>query len=927
MTRRVLHAVLFRVRPAPGRPFRGKPSECGEGRLAKSRVLGLGRSAVTNLPAGTVTFLFTDIEGSTALLQRWGDRYTEALDACRRILRAATEERGGREVGTVGDAYFAAFPRASDALRAAVEAQRGIQAHRWPGEAAIRVRIALHTGEPLSADLGYVGMVVHRAARICAVGHGGQIVVSRVTRDLVEDDLPPGVTMKDLGHHRLKDMAHPQHLFQAAAADLPYEFPPLRSLDARRNNLPLQLTSFIGREREKAEVRELLLTSRLLTLTGSGGAGKTRLALQIAAEVLEEFPDGVWFVDLATLSDPVLVAHAVANVLNVTEQPGRPIEDTLADTLRERRLLLLLDNCEHLVARCAYLSETLLRACPHVRILATSREALGVAGETAWPTPSLSVPSGQEQPTAERLRDSEAARLFIERAVASQPGLTVTERNAQSVLEICQRLDGIPLAIELAAALVRVLAVDQIAARLGDRFALLTGGSRTALARHQTLAATMDWSYQLLSEAERTLLRRLSVFAGGWTLDAAEVVCSDDGISGTDVLSLQMQLASKSLVVVEARNGEARYRLLETIRQYARDRLVEAGEGATARRRHRDRYLAIAEQAQPELRGQKQAAWLERLETEHDNLRGALEWSHIDGGDTEEGLRLAGALWMFWHVHGHFTEGRGWLQSMLAGSSGASPAARAKAMAGAGFLAYRQGDYDGATALFQESLPLFRALEDSSGAAHALQTLGQIAVARGEFESAKTVLTESLAWCRQAGDKRIMAMALNTIGEVARCEEDYAAARSAYEASLALRREAGDRRGLAVSLGNLGHVALHQEDTRGAAALFREALMLAHELTYKLAIAEYLSGLGGVAVTDGQSARAARLLGAADSLLGVLGAPLSPPDAAEYERSKAAARAALDEKTFETAWAEGRAMTWESAVEYALQRPDAAPEP
>lgn len=879
---------------------------------------------MANLPAGTVTFLFTDIEGSTALLQQWGDRYTEALEACRRILRAATEARGGREVGTVGDAYFAAFPRASNALRAAVDAQRGILTHAWPGDAAIRVRIALHTGEPLSADLGYVGMVVHRAARICAVGHGGQIVVSRVARDLVEDDLPPGVTLKDLGHHRLKDMAHPQHLFQVVAAGLPHEFPPLRSLDARRNNLPLQLTSFIGREREKAEVRDLLLASRLLTLTGSGGAGKTRLALQVAAEVLEEFPDGVWFVDLATLSDPVLVAHAVAKVLNVTEQPGRPIEDTLADTLRDRHLLLLLDNCEHLVARCAYLSEALLRACPHVRILATSREALGVAGETGWRTPSLSVPSGQDELSPERLRESEAARLFIERAAANQPGLNVAGRDAAAVLQICQRLDGIPLAIELAAALVILLSVSQIAARLGNRFSLLTGGSRTALGRHQTLAATMDWSYQLLSEAERTLLRRLSVFAGGWTLDAAEAVCAGDGINGTEVLALQVQLAAKSLVVVEAQNGEARYRLLETIRQYARDRLVEAGEAPTARRRHRDWYLALAERAQPELRGQKQAAWLERLETEHDNLRGALEWSTLDEGGAEEGLRLAGALWMFWHVHGHFTEGRGWLQSMLGRSPDASPAARAKALAGAGFLAFRQGDYDGATAHFQESLPLFRALEDSSGAGHALQTLGHIAVARGEVEQAKTLLAESLEWCRRAGDKRLMAISLNALGEAARCQEDYAAARSSYEASLALRREAGDRRGLAVSLGNLGHVALHQGDARGAAALFREALVLAHELTYKLAIAEYLSGLGGVAAADGQPARAARLLGAAESLLGVLGAPLSPPDATEYERSKAAARAALDERAFEGAWAEGRAMTWERAVEYALQRPEAA---
>ncbi len=880
---------------------------------------------MADLPTGTVTFLFTDIEGSTVLLQQLGDRYTKTLDACGQILRAATEEAGGREINTVGDAYFAAFIRARDALRAALDAQRRILAYPWLDDAPPRVRIGLHTGEPLSADIGYVGMVVHRAARICAVGHGGQIVVSRVTRDLVDDDLPPGVTLKDLGRHRLKDLAHAQHLFQVVAADLPSDFPPLRSLDARLNNLPLQLTSFIGREREKAAVRKLLFTSRLLTLTGSGGAGKTRLALQIAAEVLEEFADGVWFVDLAVLSDPALVPHMVAAVVNVTEQPGRPIENTLADALRDKQLLLLLDNCEHLVARCAHLAETLLRTCPNLRILVTSREALGVAGETAWRTPSLSLPAGQGQPTTECLTDYEAVRLFIERAVGGQPGLVVSERNAQAVLQICQRLDGIPLAIELAAALVKVLSVEQIAARLDDRFRLLTGGSRTALPRHQTLGAAIGWSYQLLSEAERTALRRLSVFAGGWTLDAAEAVCSGDGIDPDGMLALQVQLARKSLVVVEAQNEEARYRLLETIRQYARDRLLEAGEAAKVRRRHRDWYLAMAERAQPELRGQKQAAWLARLETEHDNLRGALQWSSTEEGGTEEGLRLAGALWMFWHVHGHFTEGRGSLQNMLARNPGASAAAQARALVGAAVLAYRQGDYEAATALFQESLPLFRMLGDSSGTGHALQTLGQIAVARGEFERAKTLLAEGLEWCQRAGDKRVMAMVLNTIGEVARCQEDYAAARTSYEASLALRREAGDRRGLAVSLGNLGHVALHEGNSQRAAMLFREALELARELTHKLGIAEYLSGLGGVAVAEKRPARAARLLGAADALLGILGAPLSPPDATEYERSKAAACTALDDAAFEAAWTEGRAMPWEYAVEYALQQTDATP--
>jgi predicted ATPase/class 3 adenylate cyclase len=875
------------------------------------------------LPSGTVTFFFTDMEGSTALLQALGDRrYAETLETCRRILREVTRAAGGHEINVVGDAYFAAFPRAGDGLRAAVDAQRRILTHAWPGGGPIRLRMGLDTGEAMGAEMDYVGIVVHRAARICAVGHGGQILVSGVTRDLIEEDLPPGVALRDLGRHRLKDLAHAQHLFQVVADGVAADFPPLRSLDARLNNLPLQLTGFVGREREKAEVRRLLLGSRLLTLTGAGGAGKTRLALQVAAETVEEFADGVWLVELAALSDPALVPHAMAAALNETEQPGRSIEDTLASALRDRQALLVLDNCEHLVAKCAHLSEALLRDAPRLRILATSREALGVAGEVEWQTPPLSLPPIAGA-SAEALTESESVRLFVARAAAGRPGFAVNAPNAQIVGQICRRLDGIPLAIELAAALVRVLSVEQIAARLDDRFQLLTRGSRTALPHHQTLAATMDWSYQLLSETERALLRRLSVFAGGWTLDAAEAICAHDGLGTAGMPALHAQLAAKSLLIVEDQDGETRYRLLETIREYAQDRLVEAGEAAAMRARHRDWYLALAERAQPDLRGPGQGLWLERLETEHDNFRSALEWSATDEGGTDEGLRLAGALRVLWHVHGHFTEGRGWLQTMLARSPDAPAAARADARAGAALLAYRQGDHDGATALFEESLVLFRSLGDSRGTAHALQTLGQIAVARGDLERAGPLLEEALEWCRRAGDNRVAAMALNTIGEVARCRGDYEGARASYEAGLALRREVGDRSGLAVSLGNLGHIALHEGNARRAALLFREALELARELRHKLAAAEYLSGLAGVAVAEGQPVRAARLLGAADGLLSVLGAPLSPPDAAEFEESKAATRAGLPDAAFQAAWAEGRAMPWERAVGYALERTSA----
>ncbi len=449
---------------------------------------------MASLPTGTVTFLFTDIEGSTRLLQQLGDHYADVLAEHRRLLRSISQENGGQEVDTQGDSFLIAFPRAKDALRSAVEAQRSIVSNQWPQEVSVRVRIGLHTGEPLRAETGYTGIDVHRAARICAAGHGGQILLSETTRALIAEDLPGEVTLRDLGKHSLKDLAYPQHLFQVVAASLPADFPPLRSLEVLPNNLPPQLTSFIGRERDMGDIKRLLATTRLVTLTGAGGSGKTRLAFQVAADVLEEYLNGVWVVELAALSDPDLVPKAVSAALDVPEQPGRPILATLADALRHRTVLLLLDNCEHLLHACAHLAQTLLRACPHLRILATSREALGVEGETIYRVPSLSLPETQSLPL-ERLVEFEAVRLFVDRAIAALPSFVVNAKNARQVATICRQLDGIPLAIELAAPRVKALSVDHIAERLHDRFRLLASGRRTALPRHQTLRAAIDWSY------------------------------------------------------------------------------------------------------------------------------------------------------------------------------------------------------------------------------------------------------------------------------------------------------------------------------------------------------------------------------------------------------------------------------------------------
>ena len=611
------------------------------------------------LPSGTVTVLFTDIEGSTLLLQRLGDAgYAHVFAEHRRLLRAAFEAGSGHEIETQGDGFLVAFQSARDAVLTALAAQRAITAHPWPDGGVLRVRVGLHTSEPVGGGGAYVGLGLHRAARICSAGWGGQILLSRTTADLLENDMPEGASLRDLGEHRLKDLQRPEKVFQLLHPDVPTDFPPLRSLDSLPNNLPRQLTSFIGREREMAEVRRLLSTTRLLTLTGSGGCGKTRLALQVAADLVEAFAEGVWFVDLAPLSDPALVPQTVAATLRVREEPGRPILITLSEYLQPRHLLLVLDNCEHLVGACAELAQALLRACPHLQILATSREPLRIGGETTWRVPSLSLPDLLRLPLVESLAEYEAVRLFTDRAEVVLPGFLVTDQNALAVAQVCHRLDGIPLAIELAATRVKVLPVHQIAARLDDRFRLLTGGSRTALPRQQTLRAVMDWSYILLSEKERTLLRRLSVFAGGWTLDAAEAVCSGNRIETVEVLDLLAQLVDRSLVAVDREDAEARYRLLDTVRQYAREKLQDSGEETEVHGRHREWFLDLAERTEPELLGPEQGVWLARLEAEHDNLRAALTWSQQEEEGGEAGLRLAGALGRFWWMRGHLTEGR-----------------------------------------------------------------------------------------------------------------------------------------------------------------------------------------------------------------------------------------------------------------------------
>jgi predicted ATPase/class 3 adenylate cyclase len=871
------------------------------------------------LPSGTVTLLFTDVEGSTQLLRQLGDRYASALEEHRRLLRRAFEACHGCEVDSQGDSFFVAFDRAADAVAAAVAAQRALAAHPWPEDGAVRVRMGLHTGEPTLTPGGYVGLDVHRAARLCAAGHGGQVLLSRTTRDLVEQELPDGVELSDLGEHRLKDLPRPERVYQLAVGDLPTHFPPLRTLDASPNNLPTQLTSFVGREREIAEVERLLGMTRLLTLTGSGGAGKTRLALQVAADLLANYPDGVWLVELAPLADPAVVPQTVASALSLHEQRGRPLLVTLADYLRSRQMLLLLDNCEHLIEACATLADELLRACPQLGILATSREALGIAGETAWRLPSLSLPDLQHLPPTESLTQYEAVRLFIERALAAQPSFAVTNQNAPAVAQVCHRLDGIPLAIELAAARVKALSVEQIAARLDDRFRLLTGGSRTALPRQQTLRAAIDWSYALLSEPERAVLRRLSVFAGGWALEAAEAVCSGDGLEDFGVLDLLCQLVDKSLVLAEEQGGEARYRLLETVRQYAQDRLLEAGEAEAVRDRHRDWFLELVERAEPKLERSEQVVWFERLEQEHDNLRAALSWSQADARGVDAGLRLGAPLFQLWLKRGHIREGRERLTGLLA-QSHTPTSARAKALCAVGYLASAQGDYDQARGSMEESLALSRRLGDKRGIAIALGHLGRVAHAQGDYPGATTFLEESRALFEELGrESGLPCPVAATLADIARDQGDDRRARELYEQGLAPARARGDRHAAAYPLRGLAHLCRARGDFEEAEALFKESLALVWELKDQRCACLGIEGLARATAGHGRAERAARLFGIAEALRELVGTRLLPTERAAYEQDLASVHAELGEEAFAAAWAEGSSMSLEQAIAYALE--------
>ena len=699
---------------------------------------------------------------------------------------------------------------------------------------------------------------------------------------------------------------------------------------AVRHNLPVQLSRFIGRETELAELRHLLSAERLLTLTGAGGVGKTRLAIEVAASEQDKYPGGVWLVDLASLSEPTLVPHAVAAQLGVRAEAQLPLEQTLADFLKFRRVLLVLDNCEHLPDACAAMTQGLLRACPELRVLATSREPLRIPGERTWRVPSLSVPSSADRLLPDELLECESTTLFVDRASAAG-GFAPTHQNAPAVARLCQRLDGIPLAIELAAARTGALSVEQIASRLDDRFRLLVSGSRTAPARQQTLQATINWSYDLLTASEKILLCRLSVFAGGWTIEAAEAVCAEDDVEPTDVVNLLARLAEKSLVMTElGSNGQMRYRLLESMRQYGLERLRAGGHKAMTdvKRRHCAHYRALAEESEAQgmrpAEAEAEAEWLVRLEAEQGNFRAALGWSMSEGGDPEVGLELAGRLGLFWYTSGDRFEGRAWLSRALERTAGSSAVdkrdtiSRARAIRWAGVLAYGQHQYEDGVRLLEQALEMFQRLGDRRGAAGALHHLGTVAQHRADLDHATAFYEAAINAFREEDDVHGLITALAGLGATAGYMGQHDRALALLDESLSLARQTAYERAIAIASIWLGKVAHARGDDLRAARAWKEGLTLSRKSGDAWLMAECLEGLAASASVDEWAESAARLLGVAATLRTGLGSHVHPVDRAAYEQTIARAQVALGRDAFATAWAAGEAMALDEAVECAL---------
>jgi predicted ATPase/class 3 adenylate cyclase len=918
------------------------------------------------LPSGTVTFLYTDIEGSTQLWQHNPTAMKGALADHDAILKDAIASNHGFVVKPTGDGVHAVFSTALDGIRAAIAAQRSLQLPSdipdSSGDLHLRVRMGLHTGEAELRDDDYFGGTLNRAARIMSIGYGDQILVSEATLQVALDRLPQGVSVLDLGYHDLKGLSRAEHVYQLNVPGLRAEFPPLKSLSHPPDNLPAQLTSFIGRERELAEAKSRLEGARLLTLIGPGGTGKTRLSIQLGSQLLPAFKDGVWLVELAPISDPSLIMQTIASAFEIGELPGVPLKDLVHDYLREKQLLLLLDNCEHLVEASASLADELLHIAPAIKIIASSREALSIYGEVVYRVPSLSLP---EQAVASRdaALGFEAVQLFVERASAANPGFTLTDENAPAIAQICTRLDGIPLAIELAASRITVFSPAQIAKRLDDRFKLLTGGSRTALPRQQTLRALIDWSYDFLTDEERSLLRRLSVFAGGWTFEAAETICSN-----VDVFENLPQLVNKSLVNVKLEGDEPRYFMLETIRQYAREKLSENGEGEGTRNRHFAYYLELAETAMPELlTWEKELYWIRKLDTESDNLRVAVEWGLSN--DPIAVMRMIRSLRYDIILTNYSSEGHRWGAEALERVRSLTDNGRvltaeenlhrARLIATMSMLSLSMGNIRATVIESDEAVSLLRSLGDKEALVIALAHNVEGKLMSGKVDEAIKSVDEALRLAEELGDNYLLGSALSSasnletiinkdfvkadalrekacellkghsnrwsygitmygFGNILMIQKQFERAREKYEIAMQSMLEVGSKRNVNMIESDLAHILRYEGRYPEAIRAYHETILEWQRLGHRAAVAHQLECLAFIAKALEQVDKAIRLLGAAEALRQRIGNAMTPRERDEYDAEVAGLKANTNEVEFVSRWAEGCSMTMDEAIDLAL---------
>jgi predicted ATPase/class 3 adenylate cyclase len=871
---------------------------------------------MAELPTGTVTFLFTDIEGSTRLVQELGEGYDAIQRAHHEILRRAIGESGGGEIRTEGDSFFAAFPTATGAVRAAVEAQRALASRGWEHGRPLRVRMGMHTGEGRAGGDDYVGIDVNRAARIAAAGHGGQVLVSAATGSLVEHELPEGVTLRDLGTHRLKDIAHPERIFDLAIAGLPSEFDALQTLEVRPNNLPLQLTSFVGRQEQIEEAVRLVGEHRLLTLTGPGGTGKTRLAIAAGSELLPSVRHGAFFVDLSPLLEPDQVCPAVCQAAGVAEEPGTALNDTLLGWLAGKDLLLILDNFEHLLPAAPWV-DGLLAAAEGLRVMVTSRTPLGLYGEQEMQIPPLAVPDPERRADLEALGRYEAVSLFVDRARQARSAFRLTEENADAVAEICGRLDGLPLAIELAASRIKVLSPQAIRERLGHSLDLLASSATNIPERQRTLRGAIEWSYDLLEEAERRLVARLSVFAGGAGLEGADAVGNPDGDLGVATIDVLASLVDKSLVrQVETAAGDPRFVMLETIREYAAERLDLDHDAEATRRRHAEHFLELVREAEPHLIGQDQVVWLDRCDREQANIRAALRWA-IDTGELERAQEAAGSLWRLWQQRGRLTEARQVFDDVLNHPSGQGRTrARAKALTGAGGIAWWQGDVTALERSYVEALEIEREHGDASGVANAVANMAYVKAAQMDLEGAGRFTDESLAMFREANDERGVAAALGMKAMQDAMTGQMDSLIATVEEVVAIWRRVEDRFHLANDLILLGLAYALARRLADARVAVLEALDLYVEIDSPVGILTCIFALSYGASWEGRHEEAVRLAGSVDSLQEAIGGPPSSWLEPLLGDPIGDARGHLPAEVAAAAWEEGRAMSLEHVVEF-----------